>query len=113
MKMMPKVIAMPKVMANARIFALCGAALTIAATATVTATASASMTAGQLKALNLLSGVMAGTVASCITNPLEVIRTQLQSSSACTGELAAAGGNPMAIGRRIFEAQGIRISRAT
>jgi len=74
----------------------------------VAATASVSMTAGQIKTLNLLSGGMAGTVASCITNPLEVIRTQLQSSSACTGELAAAGGSPVAIGRRIFESYGVK-----
>jgi len=75
---------------------------------TVAATASASMTVGQIKTLNLLSGGMAGTVASCITNPLEVIRTQLQSSSASTGELAAANGNAIAIGKRIFEAQGVK-----
>lgn len=66
------------------------------------------MSAGKMKALNLLSGGVAGTVASCITNPLEVVKTQLQSSSASSGELAAAGGHPMTIAQKIFEADGIR-----
>jgi len=35
----------------------------------------------KMKAFNLLSGGVAGTVASCLTNPLEVVKTQLQSSS--------------------------------
>jgi len=79
-----------------------GGASTVAA-----ATAHRSMTAGQLKTLNLLSGGLAGTVAGCVTNPLEVIRTQLQSSSACIGELASVNG-PVAIGRRIFESHGVK-----
>ena len=33
---------------------------------------------------SLLSGGVAGTVASCLTNPLEVVKTQLQSSSMST-----------------------------
>jgi len=66
------------------------------------------MSAGKMKALNLLSGGVAGTVASCITNPLEVIKTQLQSSSASSGELAAAGGHPLTIAQRILEADGIQ-----
>lgn len=57
---------------------------------------------------SLLSGGVAGTVASCFTNPLEVIRTQLQSSSARTGELASVNGSAVAIGRRIFESYGVR-----
>lgn len=58
-----------------------------------------------------MSGGVAGTVASCITNPLEVIKTQLQSSStskALHGELAAANGNPITIAQRIFAADGIK-----
>jgi len=72
------------------------------------ATATRTLTARQLKTFNLLSGGVAGTVASCITNPLEVIRTQLQSSSASSGELAASGGRPMDICRRIFDSQGVK-----
>lgn len=80
-----------------------GGASTVAA-----ATATRTLTARQLKTFNLLSGGVAGTVASCITNPLEVIRTQLQSSSASSGELAASGGRPMDICRRIFDSQGVK-----
>ena len=53
---------------------------------------------------------MAGTVASCITNPLEVIKTQLQSSSfssAVHGEYAAAAGHPVTIAQRIFAESGV------
>lgn len=73
--------------------------------------AAKTMPAQQIKILNLLSGGAAGTIASCITNPLEVIKTQLQSSStskAAHGELAAAGGHPMTIAQRIFEADGLK-----
>jgi len=80
-----------------------GGASTVAA-----ATASRTLTARQLKTFNLLSGGVAGTIASCITNPLEVIRTQLQSSSASAGELSAAGGHPLAICQRIFDSQGVK-----
>ncbi|EJK75442.1 hypothetical protein THAOC_02833 [Thalassiosira oceanica] len=63
-----------------------------------------------------------GTIASCITNPLEVVKvrisriskrlfadddTQLQSSSAAVGELASAGGHPIEISKAIFEKDGI------
>lgn len=65
------------------------------------------MTAGRMRTLNLLSGGMAGTLASCITNPLEVVKTQLQSSSAAVGELASAGGQPMDVARRIFQQHGV------
>jgi solute carrier family 25, member 33/36 len=51
----------------------------------------------------ILSGGVAGTIASCITNPLEVIKTQLQSSNR---ELLAARGHPMAIAQRIIELDG-------
>lgn len=60
-----------------------------------------------MQLLNLLSGGAAGTIASCITNPLEVIKTQLQSSSAAVGELASASGSPTAIAKAIFEENGI------
>jgi len=67
------------------------------------------MTAGQLQVLKTLSGGVAGTVASFLTNPLEVVRTQLQSSSATsTGGLASAAGSPKIIAQRIFESQGLR-----
>lgn len=60
--------------------------------------------------LSLLSGGVAGTIASCITNPLEVIKTQLQSSSASKavkGDWAMTAGHPMAVARRIYQAEGI------
>lgn len=69
------------------------------------------MPANHIKLLNLLSGGVAGTVASCITNPLEVIKTQLQSSStssAAHGELAAAGGHPITIAQKILAADGVK-----
>lgn len=68
------------------------------------------MPANQIKLLNLLSGGIAGTIASCITNPLEVIKTQLQSSNvsrAAHGEYAAASGHPVTIAQRIFADSGI------
>eukprot|EP00559_Dactyliosolen_fragilissimus_P005364 CAMPEP_0184865432 /NCGR_PEP_ID=MMETSP0580-20130426/18089_1 /TAXON_ID=1118495 /ORGANISM="Dactyliosolen fragilissimus" /LENGTH=284 /DNA_ID=CAMNT_0027364643 /DNA_START=250 /DNA_END=1105 /DNA_ORIENTATION=- len=68
------------------------------------------MSANKMKALNLLSGGVAGTIASCITNPLEVVKTQLQSSSVSAsshGELASASGHPMNIARRIFAVDGV------
>lgn len=65
------------------------------------------MTASRMKLFNLLSGGAAGTVASCITNPLEVIKMQLQSSSAAVGELSTAGGSPAVIAKKIFEKDGI------
>jgi solute carrier family 25, member 33/36 len=51
-----------------------------------------------------LSGGLAGTLASTITNPLEVIKTQLQSSNT---ELLSAKGNPFAIAQRILQQDGI------
>ena len=47
---------------------------------------------------------MAGTVASCITNPLEVVKTQLQSSNA---EILNAKGNPIEVAKRIFVQDGV------
>lgn len=73
--------------------------------------AAKTMSANQYKFLNLFSGGAAGTLASCITNPLEVIKTQLQSSMVSTaahGELASAGGHPITIAQRIFQADGIK-----
>lgn len=57
-----------------------------------------------------MSGGVAGTIASCITNPLEVIKTQLQSSTvskAAHGELATAAGHPIVVAQRIFAKNGI------
>ena len=65
------------------------------------------ITASKLKLYNLLSGGVAGTIASCITNPLEVVKTQLQSSSAAVGELSQASGHPVAIAKKVFESDGI------
>lgn len=81
------------------------------ASAVACSAASKTMTANQYKVFNLLSGGVAGTIASCITNPLEVVKTQLQSSAAsktATGELAAAGGDPINIAQRIFQADGVK-----
>jgi len=72
--------------------------------------ASKTMSANQYKMFNLLSGGVAGTIASCITNPLEVIKTQLQSSMTSTaahGELASAHGHPVAIAQRILQNDGV------
>lgn len=50
---------------------------------------------------------MAGTIASCVTNPLEVIKTQLQSSSVgAGGDLAAGRGHPLQIARQILATDG-------
>ena len=65
------------------------------------------MTASRMKLFNLLSGGAAGTIASCITNPLEVIKTQLQSSSVAVGELSSKSGHPVEIAKTIFERDGI------
>lgn len=73
--------------------------------------AAKTMPAKQIQLLNLLSGGVAGTIASCITNPLEVIKTQLQSSSVSTavhGEYAAAAGHPVTIAQKIFADSGVR-----
>jgi len=60
------------------------------------------MTARQMEAFNLFSGGVAGTVASTITNPLEVIKTQLQSSNA-----AFSSRSPVALAKKIFEQDGL------
>ncbi|KAL7480065.1 hypothetical protein ACHAW6_005772 [Cyclotella cf. meneghiniana] len=74
------------------------------------------LTSSQLKLLNLFSGGFSGTLASCITNPLEVIKTQigraeviktqLQSSSAAVGELSLAAGRPLVVARTILRTEG-------
>lgn len=59
---------------------------------------------------SLLSGGVAGTIASCLTNPLEVVKTQLQSSSTSSanhGGLSSAAGKPLAIAQRILESDGV------
>lgn len=71
------------------------------------AVATHTMTAGRMKAYNLLSGGIAGTIASCITNPLEVVKTQLQSSSAAVGDLSSAAGHPMEIAKKIMKTDGV------
>jgi len=69
--------------------------------------ANRTITASRLKLYNLLSGGAAGTIASCITNPLEVVKTQLQSSSAAVGDLSKASGHPTAIAKKIMEQDGV------
>ena len=56
---------------------------------------------------SLFSGGVAGTIASCITNPLEVIKTQLQSSNTASGNLAVGRGHPLTVAKRIMEADGV------
>lgn len=58
------------------------------------------MTSRRMESLKLLSGGAAGTVAACITNPLEVVKTQLQSSN-------SAKCHPSEIFKKIFDADGI------
>jgi len=67
---------------------------------TVAITSSKTMPAIQKKMFNLLSGGVAGTVAACVTNPLEVIRTQLQSSS-------FSNNSPVMFAQKVFETSGL------
>jgi solute carrier family 25, member 33/36 len=55
---------------------------------------------------SLFSGGLAGTVASTITNPLEVIKAQLQSSNAAAGTLFGTR-SPTALAKRILEQDGV------
>jgi len=52
---------------------------------------------------NLLAGGVAGAVASAITCPLEVVKTQLQSRS-----LASAGMGPLGVAKKIVSEQGVK-----
>jgi solute carrier family 25 protein 33/36 len=54
----------------------------------------------------LLSGGVAGTIAACLTNPLEVIKAQLQSSNTVVGEMAKAHGHPVTVAQRILKTEG-------
>lgn len=65
------------------------------------------ITSQQYQILKLLSGGVAGTFAACVTNPLELIKSQLQSSSAQSGELAFAKGDPVEIAKAIFKKEGV------
>jgi hypothetical protein len=68
------------------------------------------ITVTQKSVFNFFSGGVAGTIASCITNPLEVIKTQLQSSTVSKvahGELATGAGHPMTIAKAILERDGV------
>jgi solute carrier family 25, member 33/36 len=70
---------------------------------------------------SLLSGGVAGTIAACLTNPLEVIKTQLQSSNTAVASTSlssssmmasssrARGGHSsvVAVARRIMKADGL------
>ena len=58
-----------------------------------------------------MAGGVAGTIASCITNPLEVIKSQMQSSltsKVAYGELASSGNAPIQIARRILQVDGVK-----
>jgi len=73
-----------------------------------TAVVAKTMTARQFEMFNLFSGGVAGTVAACITNPLEVIKVQLQSSTAVAA--AKAGGllsSPAILAKNILERDGV------
>ncbi|KAG7371551.1 mitochondrial carrier protein [Nitzschia inconspicua] len=59
------------------------------------------MTARRMETFKFLSGGVAGTVAACVTNPLEVIKTQLQSSNR---ELQT--GHPVAVAKTIIQQDG-------
>ncbi|GMI09458.1 hypothetical protein TrRE_jg5588 [Triparma retinervis] len=56
---------------------------------------------------NLLSGGFAGTISSTITSPLEVIKTQLQSSSTGIGAMSKVQGSPLGVAKEIYKADGI------
>lgn len=58
-----------------------------------------------IQCCSLFSGGVAGTVASTITNPLEVIKTQLQSSNAAKGGIFGSK-NPVALAKSIMERDG-------
>ena len=60
------------------------------------------MTARRMETFKFLSGGVAGTVAACVTNPLEVIKAQLQSSNK---ELLNA--NPVDIAKKIVGQDGM------
>jgi solute carrier family 25 protein 33/36 len=60
---------------------------------------------------SLLSGGVAGTIASCITNPLEVVKTQLQSSltsQSAHGGLENFHGHPLKIAKKIMQTDGVK-----
>lgn len=50
---------------------------------------------------SLLSGGVAGTVAACLTNPLEVVKTQLQASTT-----AVTKSHPMTVAQQILQVDG-------
>jgi len=55
---------------------------------------------------SLFSGGVAGTVASTITNPLEVVKTQLQSSNAAKGGMFGSSHHPIQLAKAILERDG-------
>lgn len=65
------------------------------------------MTRTTMETLNLLSGGVAGTVSSTITNPLEVIKAQLQSSNTAKGEFITGRGHPLVVAKQIMKKDGI------
>lgn len=65
------------------------------------------MTRATMETLNLLSGGVAGTVSSTITNPLEVIKAQLQSSNTAQGEFITGRGHPLVVAKQIIKTDGL------
>ncbi|KAL7560693.1 hypothetical protein ACA910_021428 [Epithemia clementina (nom. ined.)] len=65
------------------------------------------MSARQMEAFHLLSGGLAGTVASTVTNPLEVIKTQLQSSNNMFIGGGGATNRVAAVAREILRLDGL------
>eukprot|EP00978_Attheya_sp_CCMP212_P009719 scaffold23156_cov48-Attheya_sp.AAC.2 len=80
-----------------------------ASTVAVAAVSRKTLTSGQFKVYNLLSGGVAGTIASCITNPLEVVKTQLQSSlTSQSAGLENFRGDPLKIAQKILQTDGVK-----
>lgn len=61
-----------------------------------------SLTSRQTQIVNFLSGGLAGTVSSTLTLPLEVIKTQLQSSR------LGSNSGPLSVARLVFQTGGLR-----
>jgi len=65
------------------------------------------ITSQQYQIMKLLSGGVAGTFAACVTNPIELIKSQLQSSNAQSGDLSFAKGSPLKIANAILKSEGL------
>jgi len=64
--------------------------------------------ANQIRVMRACTGGFSGTVAAFITNPVEVIKTQLQSSNACSVDgIASIRKSPMPVIRQILKDDGV------